>query len=136
MFSICRDPRFWENPLEFLPERFLDSNIGYEGKHFEYLTFGSGRRICPGLQYGVTIVDPCNLLYAFDWELTAGMVASDMGMSRRLVLFVTKKLHSLSSPELEFLDQQLAYLIFTIFCNHVIIKIKTLQMIIKVQNSI
>ena len=55
-WGMGRDPKNWENPLEFKPERFLqiersDSTNGVDikGQHFHCLPFGSGRRMCPGL---------------------------------------------------------------------------------------
>ncbi|KAG7947038.1 hypothetical protein I3843_14G073600 [Carya illinoinensis] len=56
VWAIGRDPTCWENPLEFQPERFLKSDheknmgpIDVRGQHFELLPFGSGTRLCPGL---------------------------------------------------------------------------------------
>ena len=40
------------NPLKSFPSRFIDNNIDAKGQHFELLTFGSGRKICPGLNGG------------------------------------------------------------------------------------
>lgn len=102
MFSICRDPRYWDNPLEFRPERFLDTTIDYKGQHFEYLPFGAGRRICPGMQYGITIVGltVANLLYAFDWELPAGMVAADLDMSEKNGIAVGKNTPLFAVPKI------------------------------------
>ncbi|KAG6636977.1 hypothetical protein CIPAW_11G148400 [Carya illinoinensis] len=54
-WSIQRDPKYWDNPLEFKPERFLNDAYGrfdYSGNNFKYLPFGSGRRICAGLTLG------------------------------------------------------------------------------------
>lgn len=47
IFTVQRDPRFWKDPLEFRPERFLE---GTEEKthRFAYLPFGGGPRICIG----------------------------------------------------------------------------------------
>ncbi|PKY16103.1 cytochrome P450 [Rhizophagus irregularis] len=41
---IHKLPEFWENPDEFIPERFLDNEIA---KH-SFIPFGGGTRICPG----------------------------------------------------------------------------------------
>ncbi|PKK70488.1 cytochrome P450 [Rhizophagus irregularis] len=41
---IRKLPEFWENPDEFIPERFLNNEIA---KHF-FIPFGGGMRICPG----------------------------------------------------------------------------------------
>ncbi|KAM3376339.1 6,7,8-trihydroxycoumarin synthase [Capsicum galapagoense] len=79
-WAIARDPETWENPEEFIPERFLNSNIDFKGQDFQLLPFGAGRRICPGITLGIAIVDLIlsNLLYAFDWELPCGMKKEDV----------------------------------------------------------
>ncbi|CAD5312575.1 unnamed protein product [Arabidopsis thaliana] len=71
VYAIARDPKLWTNPDEFNPDRFLDSSIDYKGLNFELLPFGSGRRICPGMTMGITLVEFAllNLLYFFDWGL-------------------------------------------------------------------
>ncbi|RUS72598.1 hypothetical protein EGW08_019633 [Elysia chlorotica] len=45
--SALMDPDTWENPDEFLPERFLDSD-GRLVKPSEFIPFAIGRRVCPG----------------------------------------------------------------------------------------
>ncbi|KAG7563589.1 Cytochrome P450 superfamily [Arabidopsis suecica] len=70
-WSIGRNPELWENPEEFNPERFIDCPVDYKGKSFEMLPFGSGRRICPGIAFGIATIELglLNLLYFFDWRL-------------------------------------------------------------------
>jgi len=56
--NICelhRDPRIWSNPLEFQPERFLSTHkdMDVKGQDFELLSFGGGRRSCPGISFGL-----------------------------------------------------------------------------------
>ena len=50
IFSIGRDPGCWEEPLQFLPERFMPGGAGagvdLKG---QLMPFGSGRRACPGM---------------------------------------------------------------------------------------
>ncbi|GKE05450.1 geraniol 8-hydroxylase-like protein [Tanacetum coccineum] len=49
-WAIARDERHWENPMEFLPDRFLKNKLlDYNGQNFEFIPFGSGRRRCPGM---------------------------------------------------------------------------------------
>ncbi|PIN21004.1 Cytochrome P450 CYP2 subfamily [Handroanthus impetiginosus] len=80
VWAIGRDPDYWENPNEFLPERFLNSSIDFKGQDFGFLTFGSGRRRCPGMSLGIKEVEVAlaNLLYMFDWELPRGMSEEDI----------------------------------------------------------
>nr|GMC47491.1 cytochrome P450 83B1-like [Ipomoea batatas] len=79
-WAIARDPDYWENPNDFYPERFLDSNVDYKGHDFEFIPFGAGRRICPGMIAGVASAELAlaNLLYAFDWELPSWMKKEDI----------------------------------------------------------
>ncbi|XP_076895086.1 6,7,8-trihydroxycoumarin synthase-like [Bidens hawaiensis] len=80
VWAIGRDPKTWENPNEFQPERFMGSNIDYKGLDFEFIPFGSGRRGCPGMSLGATTVELIlsNLIYAFEWNLPNGMKAEDI----------------------------------------------------------
>lgn len=73
--AIGRDPEIWDDPEIFLPERFLNSQISYKGSHLEFIPFGSGRRICPGMGHAIVGVEIAfaNLLHSFDWELPAAV---------------------------------------------------------------
>lgn len=89
-WAISRDPKYWENPNQFMPQRFLQEeendrisvSSGYEGQNFAFLPFGGGRRICPGLNLGMAIVEltVANLIYSFDWELPRGMKKEDIDL--------------------------------------------------------
>ena len=50
LWKLHRDPRVWDNPDKFLPERFLTkhANIDASGQHFEFVPFGFGKRSCLG----------------------------------------------------------------------------------------
>ncbi|WOH12126.1 hypothetical protein DCAR_0831625 [Daucus carota subsp. sativus] len=80
VLAIHRDPQVWENPNEFFPERFLENDIQYKGHDFEYIPFGSGRRICPGMNMAVMTLELVisNLLFSFDWELPPGIKKEDI----------------------------------------------------------
>ncbi|GFY86087.1 cytochrome P450, family 71, subfamily B, polypeptide 17 [Actinidia rufa] len=79
-WAIARDPEAWENPEEFLPERFFGSDIDFRGQDFGLIPFGAGRRGFPGINLGVAIVELvlAKLLYSFDWDLPYGMKKEDV----------------------------------------------------------
>ncbi|KAL3655320.1 hypothetical protein CASFOL_001106 [Castilleja foliolosa] len=79
-WAIGRDPEFWEKPDEFLPERFLESDVDIRGHDTIVIPFGVGRRGCPGIVMGLAATELAlaNLVYAFDWELPPGMKEEDI----------------------------------------------------------
>ncbi|KAK4708066.1 hypothetical protein R3W88_028991 [Solanum pinnatisectum] len=92
-WAIARDPEICENPEEFIPERFLNSDIDFKGQDYEFIPFGAGRRGCPAMALGVAYVELAlsNLLYAFDWELPYGLKKEDIDINGRLGITVNKK---------------------------------------------
>ena len=102
--SIAMDSKYWENPEEFKPERFLNTDIDFRGQHFELLPFGAGRRGCPGISFAVVILELvlANLLHSFDWNLPDGARAEDINMEESFGLVVRKKipLHLVASMPL------------------------------------
>ena len=68
-------------------------NIDFEGQHFQFLPFGSGRRICPGMSLGMAAVELAlaNLLYRFNWDLSVGMSKEDIDMEEQFHLILHKK---------------------------------------------
>ncbi|KAF2945430.1 hypothetical protein DAI22_02g216100 [Oryza sativa Japonica Group] len=90
-WAIMRDPAAWESPDQFLPERFLHKEesssppLELRGKDYEYIPFGSGRRLCPGLPLAERAVPfiLASLLHAFEWRLPDGMSPDDMDMTEK-----------------------------------------------------
>ncbi len=59
IYSIHHDPRHWDSPDEFIPERFLPQEDGSMASALTspaYLPFGTGHRRCPGRRFAETTV--------------------------------------------------------------------------------
>ncbi|GJN03735.1 hypothetical protein PR202_ga21211 [Eleusine coracana subsp. coracana] len=87
-WAIMRDPAAWDRPDEFVPERFLvnrGAGVDFRGKDFEFIPFGSGRRMCPGLPMAERVVPLllASLLHEFEWKLPNGMSAEHLDMSEK-----------------------------------------------------
>ncbi|KAJ9542923.1 hypothetical protein OSB04_029429 [Centaurea solstitialis] len=89
-WAIHRDPKNWTNPLEFNPERFLNTKWDYQGNNLKFLPFGSGRRKCPGAILGEKMVMylVASLLHSFDWSLTKD---EDFDLSQEFDIAMRKK---------------------------------------------
>ncbi|XP_012844681.1 PREDICTED: geraniol 8-hydroxylase-like [Erythranthe guttata] len=92
VLSITRDPKSWDGPTCFVPERFLDSDIDFRGRVFSFIPFSSGRRICPGMNLGLRMVSLilATLVQKFDWKLPNEMAPEDMDMTDRFGLTLRK----------------------------------------------
>ncbi|MED6134574.1 hypothetical protein PIB30_038211 [Stylosanthes scabra] len=94
-WAIGRDPNHWVEPERFNPERFMNSSVDYRGNNFEFIPFGAGRRMCPGIAFGVASTEStlAILLYHFDWKLPIGMEIQDLDMSEAFGVAVMRKEH-------------------------------------------
>lgn len=101
VWTIGRDPKLWENPDEFCPERFIGKDIDVKGQDFELLPFGSGRRMCPGYSLGIKVIHStlANLLHGFTWRLPDGMKIEDLNMEEIFGLSTPKKFPLVAVPE-------------------------------------
>ncbi|KAG2327224.1 hypothetical protein Bca4012_036203 [Brassica carinata] len=67
-WAIQRDPKVWDEPEVFKPERFdSEESKTHQGK---FMPFGMGRRACPGmgLAQNVLVLALGSLIQCFDWE--------------------------------------------------------------------
>ncbi|MCD7452234.1 hypothetical protein HAX54_015999 [Datura stramonium] len=82
VWALGRDPKYWDDAESFKPERFEQFSMDFVDNNFEYLPFGGGRRVCPGISFGLTNVylPLAQLLYHFDWELPTGMKPEDLDL--------------------------------------------------------
>ncbi|XP_027348340.1 2-hydroxyisoflavanone synthase-like [Abrus precatorius] len=80
VWAVGRDPKYWDRPLEFRPERFLDSGgegeagpVDLRGQHFQLIPFGSGRRMCPGVNLATAGMATllASLIQCFDLQVVS-----------------------------------------------------------------
>lgn len=100
VYAIGRDPNSWSDPETFSPERFVGSNVDVRGHDYQLIPFGTGRRGCPGLQLGLTMVQfvVAQLVHCFDWELPDGVVPGDLDMDENFGLVTTRSNHLIAIP--------------------------------------
>ncbi|CAN1228767.1 Desmethyl-deoxy-podophyllotoxin synthase [Linum grandiflorum] len=92
-WAINRDPRYWEDAEKFYPERFVDCSTDYKGNDFQFIPFGAGRRMCPGMSFGMAVVKLtlANLLFHFDWKLPSNMKPESLDMTENFGISLRKK---------------------------------------------
>ncbi|CAL5009397.1 unnamed protein product [Urochloa decumbens] len=87
IWALARDPNYWESPEEFMPERFMEggsaAHMDFKGNDFSYLPFGSGRRMCPGINFAMGMIEGMvtNLVYHFNWELAPELADKGIDMT-------------------------------------------------------
>ncbi|XP_042457677.1 cytochrome P450 71A1-like [Zingiber officinale] len=92
-WAMGRDPKCWEAPFEFQPERFMDGEVDFTGNDLRFIPFGAGRRICPGLNFAVASLELAlaNLVHRYDWELPVGLSREEFGMEEVAGLMVQRE---------------------------------------------
>ncbi|KAG5628966.1 hypothetical protein H5410_000683 [Solanum commersonii] len=101
-WAIGRDPKYWNDAESFKLERFEHNFMDFVGNNFEYLPFGSGRRNCPGISFGLANVyfPLAQLLYHFDWKLPSGIKPSDLDLTESAGIICARKsnLYLIATP--------------------------------------
>ncbi|WVZ93291.1 hypothetical protein U9M48_039285 [Paspalum notatum var. saurae] len=74
LWAIARDPKYWDDARDF------------RGNCFEFMPFGSGRLMCPGMSFGLANVEVAlaKLLFYFDWSLPDGVHPRELDMTETL----------------------------------------------------
>ena len=101
VWAIGRDPMNWEDPLVFKPERFLNSTVDFKGNNLEFIPFGAGRRICPGLPMAARLLPLAlaSLIHFFDWSLPNGTTPDELDMNDKFGVTLQKEQPLLIIPE-------------------------------------
>ncbi|AES66281.1 cytochrome P450 family 71 protein [Medicago truncatula] len=99
-WAIMRDPNSWTDPEKFWPERFEGNNIDVGGHDFQLIPFGSGRRGCPGLHLGLTMVRlvVAQIVHCFDLKLPNDMLPSDLDMTEAFGITMPRANHLIALP--------------------------------------
>lgn len=96
VWAIGRDPKIWIDPLKFKPERFMQletsETLDFKGQHFEFIPFGSGRRMCPAVPLASRLLPLAlgSLLLKFDWVLPDGSEGEKMDMKEKMGMTLRK----------------------------------------------
>ncbi|KAJ9565207.1 hypothetical protein OSB04_001173 [Centaurea solstitialis] len=76
IWSIGRNPKYWESPLDFNPHRFIEGDdlknpVDIKGQSFQILPFGTGRRGCPGINLAMRELPVviASLIQCFEWNV-------------------------------------------------------------------
>ncbi|KAM7252711.1 hypothetical protein ACFE04_008220 [Oxalis oulophora] len=100
VWGMGRDPRIWQDPTIFQPERFLECEIDFKGRDFELIPFGTGKRICPGLPLVHRAVHQtlASIINTFDWRLEDGLKPEAIDMDEKLGIALTKTIPLMAIP--------------------------------------
>lgn len=109
-WAIHRDPQYWDNPLEFNPDRFLTNldtkKWDYKGNNMYFFPFGSGRRLCAGLPLAekMQMFILASLFHSFDWSLPKG---EEHDLSERFGFTIKKRKPLVAVPSQRLTDASL-----------------------------
>ncbi|XP_010061805.2 cytochrome P450 CYP82D47 [Eucalyptus grandis] len=103
-WKIHRDPHIWSDPLKFRPERFLTTykDVDIRGQNFELIPFGSGRRMCPGINLAMQLMSLSLAALLHGFEVTT-LANEPVGMTEAIGLTNLKAtpLEVLVTPRLQ-----------------------------------
>ncbi|KAG9445467.1 hypothetical protein H6P81_016807 [Aristolochia fimbriata] len=101
--GLGRNPKVWDDPLKFKPERHMGSAAEVELVETElrFISFSTGRRGCMGAPLGtaMTVMLLARLIQGFTWTLPKGASAVDLSESHN-DLFLAKALFAQAKPRL------------------------------------
>lgn len=83
--AMQRDAKYYEQPNEFMPERFDESVRASKTSVQPFFTFGDGPRVCLGLRLGKlqTKIALVSLLQKYKFELDARHLNKELEFDKR-----------------------------------------------------
>ncbi|OMO81610.1 Cytochrome P450 [Corchorus olitorius] len=103
--GLGRNPKVWDEPLTFKPERHLregsSSKVDLTEHELRFISFGTGRRGCMGVALGteLTIMLLARLIQGFTWNVPPGESKIDISEAKNS-LSLAKPLHAIATPRL------------------------------------
>lgn len=104
------DPTVWEDPLEFKPERFFNSqgdgiDEGFDitgSREIKMMPFGVGRRMCPAYNLALLHLEyfVANLVWAFEWRPAQGDDV-DLSEKQEFTTVMKNPLKAIVSPRVK-----------------------------------
>lgn len=71
-YFMARNPDLWENPLEFIPERFNVETTAERMNPYTYIPFSAGSRNCIGQKFAILEVKSTVSKILRNFKLSAG----------------------------------------------------------------
>ncbi|KAL4600195.1 hypothetical protein ACB092_11G180500 [Castanea dentata] len=88
--------------VAFAPRSFKIPLFIFKGSNLEFIPFGGGRRICPGISFGLASIELVlsQLLYHFNWKLTNEIKPEELNISETFGLSYRRKnvLYLIATP--------------------------------------
>ncbi|EOY20111.1 Cytochrome p450 79a2, putative [Theobroma cacao] len=104
LYGPGRNPRVWDDPLKFNPERHLkvgSMRVDLTETGLRFISFNTGRRGCMGVALGtaMTMMLLARLLQGFTWRVLPNEANIDLSGAKDAI-FMAKPLHALGRPRL------------------------------------
>ncbi|KAI4353200.1 hypothetical protein L6164_002166 [Bauhinia variegata] len=102
--GLGRNPKVWNEPLKFKPDRHLKSDgseVVLTESNLGFISFSTGRRGCPGVVLGtsMTVMLFARLLHGFSWSVAPNQSSIDLSEAEG-DLFLAKPLVAVANPRL------------------------------------
>ncbi|PPR98677.1 hypothetical protein GOBAR_AA21996 [Gossypium barbadense] len=103
--GLGRNPKVWDEPLGFKPERHLKDGcieeVDLTETELRFISFSTGRRGCMGVALGsaMTVMVLARLIQGFSWRVPSNEANIDLSVSEN-DLFMAKPLHAMAKPRL------------------------------------